>query len=428
MSVAVPARDDALAVLRQLRNAGHTAYFAGGCVRDELLGLVPKDYDVATDAVPERVIEVFGRRRTQAVGAAFGVVLVKSGGSQIEVATFRADGSYRDGRRPDGVRFTDASEDAQRRDFTINGLFRDPLAGEGDPHDDGVIDHVGGRRDLRGRVLRCIGRPVDRFAEDHLRLLRAVRFAARFGLTIHPETAAALREYAGRLTTVTPERVGDEVRRMLRPATRGEAWRLLWEHALIGPTFRDLPIPPPQQGRHRPATRHVATLPGEASVTLAIAATLLDLLAGAGMPTADLFDPQAVARSVAAARSSLRLSNQETATLAMTLDVRPLLQEPTLATLRRFLALPTAADSRVLLEAYGDDPQVGEVVRSVLKRLDELREPTPEPWIGGDDLIAAGMRPGPQFKAALDAAFDAQLEGRVPDREAALQVALAHAT
>src|SRR5919199_235347 len=180
-------RDDALAVLRRLRDAGHVAYFAGGCVRDLLLGLEPKDYDVATDAPPQRVRELFGN--TQAVGQAFGVILVRHRRSQVEVATFRSDGAYLDGRRPSEVRFTTAEEDAQRRDFTINGLFSDPTEGR-------IIDYVGGQEDLKNKLLRAIGDPDRRFEEDHLRLLRAVRFAARFGLDIEPHTSDAIRSHA----------------------------------------------------------------------------------------------------------------------------------------------------------------------------------------------------------------------------------------
>src|SRR5690606_33461140 len=160
-------REFATGIVRRLRDAGHVAYFAGGCVRDELLGLTPKDYDVATDAPPAIVRKLF--HNTQAVGAAFGVVLVRIGTSQIEVATFRTDGKYEDGRRPESVQFTTAEEDAKRRDFTINGMFLDPLTGQ-------VIDYVGGQTDLTAKVLRAIGKPDERFAEDHLRMLRAVRF------------------------------------------------------------------------------------------------------------------------------------------------------------------------------------------------------------------------------------------------------------
>src|SRR5256885_2530030 len=169
-------RDDAVAVVKRLREAGHVAYFAGGCVRDTLLGLQPKDFDIATDAPPQRVRELF--TNTQAVGAAFGVILVRHKKSVVEVATFRSDLKYLDGRRPEGVVFTTAEEDAKRRDFTINGLFMDPLEGNK------VIDFVGGQDDLRNKILRAIGEPNHRFEEDHLRLLRAVRFAARFGLKV----------------------------------------------------------------------------------------------------------------------------------------------------------------------------------------------------------------------------------------------------
>src|SRR5688572_27782573 len=195
-------RQDALAVVRALRDVGHVAYFAGGCVRDLLLGLEPKDYDVATDAPPDRVRKLF--KRTQAVGQAFGVILVRIGRSQVEVATFRAEGKYLDGRRPSEVRFTTAEEDAKRRDFTINGLFLDPLT-------DQVIDYVGGQADLKAKVIRAIGNPDERFEEDHLRLLRAVRFAARFGFEIEPATDAAIPRHAGHLVRISPERVAEEL-------------------------------------------------------------------------------------------------------------------------------------------------------------------------------------------------------------------------
>src|SRR5438132_61390 len=200
-------REDASAIVRRLRDAGHVAYFAGGCVRDMLLGLTPKDFDVATDAPPQRVRELFSN--TQAVGAAFGVILVRHRTSVIEVATFRTDLQYKDGRRPEGVVFTTAEEDAKRRDFTINGLFMDPLDG------DKVIDYVGGQEDLRSRTLRAIGEPNHRFEEDHLRLLRAVRFAARFDMTIEATTAQAIARHADHLKRISPERIAEELRMML---------------------------------------------------------------------------------------------------------------------------------------------------------------------------------------------------------------------
>src|SRR5215212_10163592 len=261
-------RADAEAVLRRLRHNGHEAYFAGGCVRDLLLGLEPKDYDVATDAQPQRVRELF--TKTEAVGAAFGVILVRHGRSVVEVATFRSDGSYLDGRRPSEVKFTTAQEDAQRRDFTINGLFMDPLA------EDRVIDFVGGKEDLAARRLRAIGDPSSRFAEDHLRLLRAVRFAARFGLEIAPSTAMAIEQHANLLKGISPERIAEELRLMLTASTRGTAWMLLWKFRLIHVVMRFLPL---GEGVALSPSRSIflATAPGaEISFGLALAAAVVD--------------------------------------------------------------------------------------------------------------------------------------------------------
>src|SRR5687768_5426761 len=222
-------REDALAVVRRLRDAGHVAYFAGGCVRDMLLGLEPKDYDVATDAPPDRVREIF--KSTQAVGAAFGVILVRQRNSVIEVATFRTDLKYTDGRRPEGVVFTTAEEDAKRRDFTINGMFFDPI-------EEKVIDYVGGQEDLQNKLLRAIGEPNHRFEEDHLRLLRAVRFAARFGLTIEPVTTQAMARHAQHLVRISPERIAEELRFMLTAPTRVRALEMISEFGFDDVIFR----------------------------------------------------------------------------------------------------------------------------------------------------------------------------------------------
>ncbi|HON66141.1 MAG TPA: CCA tRNA nucleotidyltransferase, partial [Phycisphaerae bacterium] len=195
-------QDAALAVVKRLRDAGHEALWAGGCVRDMLLGIEPSDIDVATSAHPPQIVELF--RRTREVGVQFGVVLVKQGPHWIEVATFRTDVNYVDGRRPERVVFTTAEEDAQRRDFTINGLFYDPL-------DRRVIDYVGGEQDVRSGIVRAIGEPSHRFAEDHLRLLRAVRFTTRFGFQLDPATAAAIREHAAGLARISAERIREEL-------------------------------------------------------------------------------------------------------------------------------------------------------------------------------------------------------------------------
>ena len=215
-------------IVEKLRAHGFEALWAGGCVRDELLGIRPKDYDVATSATPDQIRDVFGRRRTLEIGAAFGVITVLGprAAGQIEVATFRTDATYSDGRHPDSVSFTDAEHDAQRRDFTINGLFFDPLT-------DRVVDYVGGQADLNARIVRAIGSPRLRFSEDRLRMLRAVRFAATFAFTIEPETLRAIQEMAVDVTRVSPERIGMEIRRMLLDPNRAVALELLRETKLL---------------------------------------------------------------------------------------------------------------------------------------------------------------------------------------------------
>ena len=422
-------REAALAICRRLAEAGHVAYFAGGCVRDELLGLHPSDYDVATDATPDRVRDIFGPRRTQAVGQAFGVMLVKEGRQQIEVATFRTDGDYSDGRRPDSVRFTNAAEDAQRRDFTINGLFRDPLAQAADPNDDGVIDHVGGKRDLADNLLRCIGRPRDRFGEDYLRMLRAVRFTARFDLEIHVETAKALIDLSPRLAAISPERVGEELRKMLLPPTRGRAWQLLWETRLIDVILRTIPGES-TPGGHRPITREAAKIDRPIGVGLALAATAGDWFLQSGLAPAKLFSPQIADAAAKGLRRSLRLSNDQTQAVADALFAEPLLRPdpPSVATMKRFLARPGSRDARFLLHVAGtlDDDLQARVhwLESSFRQFDPARL-APDPLVTGDDLIQAGVAPGPSFKRALDAAYDAQLDGRATDQPAALAIAMA---
>lgn len=417
-------RADALAVLRTLRNAGHLSYFAGGCVRDLLLGLEPKDFDLATDAPPQRVRSLFPQ--TQSVGASFGVILVRQGRSVVEVATFRAEGPYLDGRRPSEVRFTTAEEDAQRRDFTINGLFLDPL------DDDRVIDYVGGQADLADRRLRAIRNPAERFAEDHLRLLRAVRFAARFGLEIEPKTAAAMLAHAPLLKGISPERIGEELRLTLRPPTRNLAWPLLWQFRLVDVIFRFVPLPP---GVRFSPERSVflSTAPGAAiNFGLALAAASLSIVLQEHGPHADLtrvLSHDGSRKAAQAIDKAMRLSNEEFDQFQHTLEgTAPLLQPepPSVASLMRFLARPTAANSIKLLSALG---KVG-VQTSRIDWLNqqfaalEGTEVAPAPLLSGDDLTAAGLKPGPAFRAMLDGVYDAQLEGRVSSREEALRLAL----
>ena len=228
----IAARSFAVDVVEKLRQRGYEAVWAGGCVRDQLLGRVPMDYDVATSAHPDSVRELFGRRHTIAVGAAFGVITVigsKASGN-VEVATYRSDAEYRDGRRPVGVTFCDAQEDALRRDFTINGLFFDPI-------EEVVVDYVGGQHDLEEGIIRAIGDPGMRFGEDHLRMLRAVRFSANYEFPLESHTRDAIDLLAHQLVLVSPERLAAELRLMFSRAGRGEALRLLLSTGLVNPLF-----------------------------------------------------------------------------------------------------------------------------------------------------------------------------------------------
>ena len=415
-------RDDAMSVLRRLRDAGHVAYFAGGCVRDLLLGRTPTDYDVATDAPPARVRKLFSN--TQAVGAAFGVILVRIRGSQIEVATFRAEAGYADGRHPSQVHFTTAQHDAQRRDFTINGLFLDPIS-------DQVIDYVGGQADLQARTVRAIGDPRERFEEDHLRMLRAVRFAARLGFSIAPETEAAIRDHAKHLTRISPERIAAELRIMLTPSSRAQAYRLLIELGLLELIFRFLKAPSPAIADYGNSLFCSTAVDEPISFPMALALACIDrpIWTNRSRDIRAEISHAAVHRLVHALRQSLRISNQESDALAGILEgIDFLLQSlpPRVATIKRFLARPTVDDSRLMLVSLisaGLLPPEATVIPERLKEFDGT-DVAPVPWVNGDTLVAAGLAPGPLFKPVLDAVYDAQLEGSVRSTEEGIQLAL----
>jgi len=413
-------RDDAKAVVKRLRDAGHMAYFAGGCVRDLLLGREPADYDIATGAPPQVVRTLFGQ--TQAVGAKFGVILVRHGRSTIEVATFRTDGSYVDGRRPQDVTFSTAQEDAQRRDFTINGLFLDPLT-----HN--VIDYVDGQSDLAARVIRAIGSADARFAEDHLRLLRAVRFAARFGFQIEPGTGGAIKRHAAQLARISPERIAEELRLMLMPSTRTVAWRLLCQFDLAAVVLRFLPKAP--AAVCQPADILERLEPENVPFGLALAAIGLEHLLDLSVPRHSLhylLEHVHVQTCVRAMRQALKVSNHESDQLGQTLEGLGMLlsaTEPSLARLKRFLARPTAPLSRRLLAALppaAPSPVVIHTLQTALAALAET-DVAPPPLITGDDLTNAGFQPGPTFKKILDAVYDAQLENRIRDKREAMAMA-----
>ena len=383
----LPPREAAVHVLQRLRDAGYEALFAGGCVRDRLLGAAPSDYDVATDARPDDVRDLFPR--TNHVGAAFGVMLVRFGGHTIEVATFRTDGDYPDGRRPANVEFSTAKEDAERRDFTINGLFEDPVADE-------IIDYVGGQADLAAGVIRAIGDPDRRFHEDRLRLLRAVRFAARFGFAIDPDTGAAIRRYADELAGVSRERIADELRRIYREPSSTAALRLVVDHGLDRSIFGE-PIVLGVQ------VEHEADHPG---LPFGLAALALDTSDGD------------IARAADRARrwsDRLLLSNAErTATLGI-LDARDRLEawdDLTVARRKRLSAAPGFDAALRLLDATTPDQTraIRATVQSLAATPSGLQ---PEPLVTGDDLIRLGYSPGPTFRSMLDQAYDAQLEDSV---------------
>jgi len=391
-------RDAALSAANTLINAGYTAYFAGGCVRDRLLGHEAKDYDIATDARPEAVHGLF--RRAQSVGESFGVVLVRRLGHTIEVATFRTEGVYSDNRHPDDVQFSDAEHDARRRDFTINGLFEQPLTGE-------IIDYVGGQQDLQAGVIRAIGDPAARLHEDHLRMLRAVRFAARFGFTIEPETAEAIRAGAGELRGVSRERIGQELRWMFTDPNRAvAAWTLQYlELDEVVLDERHTTAAPTRMGR----------LPSDADYASALAAWLLDR------------HPDPDAQSDVTARrwsAALMLSNAERRALRRCLAIHRELRETWhglgIARQKRLAASEHFTDALALLKAEDTQAFV-----DVQRRVSALAATAlaPEPLLTGDDLIAAGFEPGPQFKDVLDRVYDAQLEGGLTTPEAALAMA-----
>ncbi len=377
------------------------ALFAGGCVRDELLGRTPDDYDVVTTATPEAISELF-RGRTSHVGAHFGVVIVRERGVMVEVATFRTDGSYTDRRRPDAVVFSTPEQDARRRDFTVNALFLDPLGTPNLPRAMGeVIDHVGGIEDLRARVIRAVGDPHARLAEDHLRALRAARLAAKLSFTVEPTTAAAIRQHASELSGVSRERIGEEIRMMLSHPSRAMAAELMRDLALEGPALRL--APPPRGG--------FALLKGlapGASLLAALPAYAIDL----GVePTA------AGAEQVAAAwRGALCLSNEEQAAIRHAMSALELLEGGflTLGVARQKRAAQKWMFQEALALACMRDTTRGERLRARLRELEDhaggIHAP---PLIDGDELIRMGLKPGPAFKKLLDALYDAQLEGRI---------------
>lgn len=380
-------REFAVEVVQKLRAAGHEALFAGGCVRDQLLGMQPDDFDVATSARPEQVQSLF--QRSIAVGAAFGVIEVLGPKPhKVQVATFRSDGPYSDARRPDHVVYSSAEEDAARRDFTINGMFFDPLQSR-------LVDHVGGEQDLAARLLRAIGDPAARFREDRLRLLRAVRFAARFGLTIELATWTAMRAMAAEVVSVSGERIAEELRKLLVHPSRVAGVQLLIDSGLWSVVVPHV-LQPYQKG--------LSSL-DQPSFPLALA-TLLAPAPVSVLPA--LFE-------------RLRLSNAERDQIRWLMSHQAALLQPDqlpLHQLKPLLAHPHIKELLALHKALGHAAAADWCGQRLADwpqdRLD------PPPLLSGDDLLALGIKPGPRVKHLLDQVRAAQLDEQITTREQAL--------
>ena len=409
------ARDFAVRVVQQLRDAGYEAVWAGGCVRDQILNRVPKDYDVATSATPDEVRRVLGQRRTLPIGVSFGVITVlgpKHAG-QIEVATFRQDARYSDGRHPDTVSFSTAVEDAQRRDFTINGLFYDPLQ-------DQIIDYVDGVKDLNSGIIRAIGDARQRFDEDKLRMIRAVRFAATFDFALDPLTRSAIQDKANEICVVSAERIAVEMRQILVHASRDRAMELMRQTDLLQAVLPESE----QAGWHRQSVSdgwqrllHMLAALQTPTFPLALAAVLREL-------AHDDPHPENVANSVC---RRWKLSNDEKRRAVWFVEYE--------ATLRRARDVPWPQLQRILIESdIHELVELASVVEFELTgqnvELDFCRKKlsmsserlNPQPLITGDDLVDHGISPGKEFRRLLDAVRDAQLDELISTKAEALKL------
>ena len=446
-------KDHAISIVRMLRERGHQAYLVGGCVRDMVLGREPADYDVTTDATPDQVMRIFPE--TYAVGAQFGVVLVPPGSPDarelrpavdatsvptdhskadvVEVATFRSDIGYSDGRHPDRVQFsTDPREDVERRDFTINGLLLDPIKGE-------ILDFVGGQQDLEAGIIRTIGSPEQRFEEDKLRMLRAVRFAARFEYTIDPATLAAMQKLAGNIHQVSRERVRDELSKMLIEGHARRAFLLLDESGLLQEVLPEISA---MKGVEQPPQFHpegdvfvhtlllLEKLPRPSPMTLAWGALLHDVGKPATFRVADRirFDGH-VEVGVKMAEQicrRFRFSNHDTEQILALVknhmrfgDVQRMKE----STLKKFMRLPQF-DEHLELHRLDCQSSHGDLTSYEFTREKLVSTPEasmrPAPLVTGNDLINAGYVPGPRFKEILAAVEDSQLEGQLQNKEQAL--------
>ncbi|MCC7300502.1 MAG: CCA tRNA nucleotidyltransferase [Verrucomicrobia bacterium] len=421
----------ALNILKQIRKAGFAAFFAGGAVRDRLLGRSARDFDIATSATPDQIEALFPK--TVAVGKAFGVIVVVQDGTETEVATFRTDGGYQDGRRPDSVHFCGAEEDAKRRDFTVNGMFYDPI-------EDKVIDYVGGQADLQKKIIRAIGEPERRFAEDHLRMLRAVRFAHTLGFEIEPATRAAIQRHAQDLAKISAERIENEFSRTLTESLRpGDALKELVELGLMKTIMPEIL---PMIGQEQPPEFHPE---GDVFIHTCL---MLNLMKNPSRPLAYTVLLHDVGKPATAfmGEDRLRFHGHERKSAEMAEEILRRLKLPTKeikqivaaidghmrfkdvqkmnkSTLRKLMGAETfdlelelhrvdCSGSHGLLDNY----------HFLLQKAEEMKnEPIlPERWVTGKDLRDFGVQPGPRMGELLQLAYDAQLEGRFTDRAALL--------
>ncbi len=422
----------ARSIVQRLQEAGFTALYAGGCVRDQLRGVEPHDYDIATDARPEQVQELF--RRTIAVGAHFGVIIVLEGGAEFQVASFRADGLYIDGRHPETVTFSTPEKDAERRDFTVNGLFFDPIRQE-------LIDHVGGQKDLEAKILRAIGDPAARFREDRLRMLRAVRFAAVLGFEIDPETWKAVQKNARHIHEVSAERIREELVKIFLSPQRVRGWDLLDQSGLMREVLPEIERlkgceQPPQFHPEGDVWIHtrimLSMLPENVSIPLVFSVLFHDI----GKPPTFSVDETGRIRfngheKVGAEMTErvmlrLRFPRKEIdATVEAVANHMAFkdVQEMRVAKLKRFMSRETFEDEMELhrvdcasSHGYLDNY---EFLRE--KQEEFANEPLiPPPLVTGHDLIAMGLKPGPRFKEILESVESRQLEGALRSREEAL--------
>jgi poly(A) polymerase len=425
-------QNKALTIIARLHTAGFIAYLAGGCVRDHILGVTPKDYDIATEARPETVQKLFAH--TFAVGARFGVIVVIIDGDNFEVATFRDDVDYRDGRHPSSVRFGTIEDDVRRRDFTIGGMYYDPLSNR-------IIDLVGGVRDLRAGIIRAIGKVDERFEEDHLRMLRALRFAARLGFEIEPATWAAIKRNASAIAHTSAERVGEEMVMIMTEGGSARGINLLVESGLAKVVMpevlelRDCPQPKnfhPEGDVYRHTRLMLSMLPRGCTETLAFGTLLHDIakpqcfvVAASGKMTyyghTDRGAEMGAAMMQRMRRS--RATQDRVAYLVryhLRLCMAPRMRQ---ATLKRMLAEDGFDELMALamIDALASSSNLGfyHFCRRALASIGEVRGRPPR-LIGGNDLIALGFKPGPQFKAILREIEDLHLDGAIATREEAL--------